>query len=254
MNTLIISIGGFIVLVGLIIALKAKTGNKFEVKNSDIVLALIPIALWLFLTGQVQELAFGDLKIVSAVKKASASPVEAQVTELPVESVQVDIKAGVREIPRLIEKKSEALSFRLGYGGYWGPAISEYLGALTREPYLRYIVISNPDGSFFGMADARRLAAILQGRKGESYARNFANMLASADRDGLKELPGFISTENTLKETSDKRTALKIMDSLDVQTLPVTDASGRFVGIVDRSKLTASILIDIADRLEHEKE
>jgi len=249
-----ISIGGFIVLVGLLVAIRAKTGNKFEVKNSDIVLALIPIALWLFLTGQVQEFAFGDLKIVSAVKKASNSPVEAQVTKLPVESVQVDMKRGVREIPMLMKKKSEALSFRLGYGGYWGQAITEYLGTLTHEPYLRYVVINNPDGTLFGTADARQLAVIVTGKNGESYAQSFAEMLNSSDRERLRDLPGFIPAEKSLREATNKRTALKLMDSLDVQTLPVTDSAGRFVGIVDRSKLTASILIDIANRLEPEKE
>ena len=39
------------------------------------------------------------------------------------------------------------------------------------------------------------------------------------------------------------------MESLDVQTLPVVDETGQFVGIVDRSKLTASILIEIAEKV-----
>jgi CBS-domain-containing membrane protein len=43
------------------------------------------------------------------------------------------------------------------------------------------------------------------------------------------------------------------MDSLDVQTLPVVDARGVFAGIVDRSKLTASMILDIAARLETAK-
>ena len=40
------------------------------------------------------------------------------------------------------------------------------------------------------------------------------------------------------------------MNSLDVQVLPVLDEAGRFDGIVDRSKLTASILTEIAQHLE----
>jgi CBS-domain-containing membrane protein len=39
------------------------------------------------------------------------------------------------------------------------------------------------------------------------------------------------------------------MSSLDVQTLPVVDEAARFVGVVDRSKLTASMLIDIAAKV-----
>ena len=43
------------------------------------------------------------------------------------------------------------------------------------------------------------------------------------------------------------------MDSLDVQTLPIIDDASRYVGVVDRSKLTASILIDVTERLESGK-
>lgn len=147
MDTLMIALGGFILLLVMLVALRAKTGNKFEIRNSDIVLALIPVALWLFLTGKIQEFAFGDFKIVAAVKEASKSPVAPQVTELPVESVRMDPKGGIQEIPELMKKKSQALSFRMGHGGYWGPAISEYLNVLTQNPFLRYIIINNSDGS-----------------------------------------------------------------------------------------------------------
>jgi hypothetical protein len=250
MNTLMIGIGGFILILVMLVFLRAKTGNKFEIKNSDIVLALVPIALWLFLTGQIQEFAFGDIKIVSAIKEASKSPVAPQVTALPVENVQMDPKRGVGEIPSLIKKKNQALSFRMGHGGYWGPAISQYLKALTQYPYLRHLVIQNSDGSFFGMADARQVAEIIRAPGGDSYAKDLANWLNSSTAERLKTLPGFISSEQALKKIADKFRALQLMDSLDVQMLPVVDDSRRFAGIVDRSKLTASMLIDIAKRIE----
>lgn len=256
MDTLIYSIGGFILLLVIIVALRAKTGNKFEIKNSDIVLALIPVALWLFLTGKIQEFTFGDFKIVAAVREASKSPVAPQVsrlTELPVESVRTYLKGGTAEIPVIIKNESQALSFQLGHGGYWGPAINEYFEVLTQYPFLRYIVINNSDGSFFGTADARQLAAIIRGPGGRFDSQAFADWLNSSNKAQLETLPGFISSGKALNKTSDKRRALQLMDSLDVQTLPVIDDAGGFAGIVDRSKLTASMLLDIAERLETRK-
>lgn len=253
MPTLLIAIGGFILLLAALVVLRAKTGNKFEIKNSDIVLALIPIALWLFLTGEIQEFAFGDIKIVKAFNEASQSPVAPQVTQLPVENVQMDPKRGVGDIPRLIESKSQALSFRLGHGGYFGPAISRYLEELTQYPFLRYIVIENSDGSFFGMTDARQIAAIIRGPRGSSFAREFADWLNSSNKAKIGELPGFISSKDALKKDADRFRALQIMESLDVHTLPVINDAGKFVGIVDRSNLTASMLIDISQRLQVRK-
>jgi hypothetical protein len=40
------------------------------------------------------------------------------------------------------------------------------------------------------------------------------------------------------------------MNAADAQILPVVDESGKFDGIVDRSKLNSSILTDIAQRVE----
>jgi CBS-domain-containing membrane protein len=53
-----------------------------------------------------------------------------------------------------------------------------------------------------------------------------------------------------LHKGGDKRKALEMMNAADAQVLPVLDEAGRFDGIVDRSKLTASILTEIAQRVE----
>jgi hypothetical protein len=247
MNTPLLAIGGFLVILALLVALRLKTGNKLDIKSSDIVLALVPIGLWLFLSGKVQEFAFGDFKIVAAIKEASKSPVSAQVTELPVVSLQMEAKGGVDQIPNLIAKKSEALSFRLGHGGYYGPAISDYLNRLTQNGFLRYVIINDADGSFFCLADSRQLTALLQGSY--NFDDDFARWLNSGDKSQLSQLPGFISIEQALMKKSNRRRALQLMDSLDVQTLPVIDENRKFIGVVDRSKLTASMLIDIADKV-----
>jgi hypothetical protein len=248
MNTPVAAIGGFLVILVLLVLLRAKTGNKLDIKSSDIVLALVPIGLWLFLSGKVQEFAFGDFKIVAAIKEASKSPVGAQVTALPVVSLQIDAKSGVDQISNLIAKKSEALSFRLGHGGYYGPAISEYMNRLTQYPFLRYVIISDADGNFFCLADARQLAAWL--RESYNFDDDFARWLNSGDKSQLSQLPGFIAADQAMMKASNRRRALQLMDSLDVQTLPVIDEQQQFVGVIDRSKLTASMLIDIADRVE----
>jgi hypothetical protein len=72
-------------------------------------------------------------------------------------------------------------------------------------------------------------------------ADNVANWLNNKNVDELKTLPGFISADQALEQ----------MNALDVQTIPVVNENKKFVGVVDRSKLTASILTDLAAKLEH---
>ena len=253
MNTILVSFGIFAIALVIIIAIRAKAGPKFEIKNTDIILALVPLALWLFLTGKVQEFALGDFKIVaSAIKDASKSPVSTQVTKLPVETIHTETKEGVEKIPALLERHTQALSFSFGMGHhYYGPAIHRYFDALTKSPSFKYVVINNEDGSFFGMGDAQQMGALFNVFGGIDYADSFANWLNSSDKEKVSKMPGFISSEMSLKQGADKQRALRLMDSLDVQTLPVVNNKDQFEGIVDRAKLTASVLVDIADRLEN---
>ena len=251
MNPFLVALGGFLLLVIIIVALRAKTGSKFDVKNSDIVLALIPIFLWLFLTGKVKEFAFGDLKITSAIEEASKTTVEEKVSKLPVETIRTEMKGGVGEIPDMLRRKVQALGFRIGHGGYWGPAIQSYLRELLTNPAFKYLIVYNPDGTFFGLADGRQVAAI--SGMNSSEAQTLADWLNRGQTTELPTLAGFISAKEALTNSSDTRTALQRMNAMDLQALPVVDEKGMLAGIVDRSKLSASMLIEIAQRVESGK-
>jgi len=82
-------------------------------------------------------------------------------------------------------------------------------------------------------------------------ADNVANWLNNKNVDELKTLPGFISADQALDSKADRQKALEQMNALDVQTIPVVNENKKFVDVVDRSKLTASILTDLAAKLEH---
>jgi CBS domain protein len=271
----IIAFGIFaIFLIGLVV-LRNKAGNRFEIKNTDVVLALVPVALWLFLTGKIQEFGFGEVKIVAAIKVASKAPIDAQVSKfLPVDAVPLFEKGGSGEITRAVQKKAQALGFHLGRGHYTGSAIRAYLEELTQYPYLRYVVLNNQDDTFFGLVDARQLAEILRSERlqppsstpgpslsGEQAqfairpeprltSNNLAKWLNEGNAEELKTLPGFIAASDALDSNAKRQKALERLNALNVQTIPVVDETKKFIGVVDRSKLTASILTEIAAQLE----
>lgn len=266
-----------VILIGLV-ALRVRSRNTIDVRSSDIVLALLPLVLWMFLTGKIEKLGFGDLTITRAIDKAAKEPVAKQVqTALPIEAVPITEKGGESEIQEAINKKSQALSFRLGRGGYYrGGAIMEYLDRLTQYPYLRYLILNHGDGKFFGLVDARQLAGLLRNPQRQSEppsptptgsyrepqqrsgggteprltANNLANWLNANTTTELETLPGFIGAENALPKSADRKQALQAMNNLEVPTIPVVDEKGIFIGTIDRSKLTASILTDIAAKVD----
>jgi hypothetical protein len=281
MNTVFIALAVFSVLLIALVMIRARFGKRIEITNTDVVLALLPVALWLFLTGKVTKLGFGGLEIASAIKDAVAAPVDKQVSKLlPVEAVRMSPKGGTAEIQAAIDGKSQALSFALGRGNYYsGAAIAQYLDRLTQYPFLRYLVLNNPDGTFFGLADARQLVEMVHraapspppepanlteslqqfeqrsiggGGGPRLTAQDIADWLNRGDAEAqtkLETLPGFIGKDKALDTKTDRQKALEIMNTLDLQTIPVIDDNRKFVGIVDRSKLTASILTDVAARV-----
>jgi len=216
------------------------------------VLALIPIVLWLLVTGRIPKLKLGEFEIQTAFVEASKAAVAKQITpvKLPVESIIMEPKAGIEEIPRLIKNKTEALFFRLGHGGYYGPAIQEYLKGLSEYPFFKYVIIVDSGGKFFGMADARELNSIFLAPEADFRSDDFAQWLNRADIAFLSRLPRFVSANDAIREDTGKQTALERMEALNVETLPVTDEKGKFAGVVDRSRLTASLIIDVSSKLK----
>src|SRR4029453_5824851 len=111
MSSVAVALTMFAALLALLVALRAKTGNKVDIRNSDIVLALVPVALWLFLTGKIQEFGFGEVKIVAATKMAAPAPGGREVSKLTIEAggepVRMMSKGAPDVIPQMINTKSQ---------------------------------------------------------------------------------------------------------------------------------------------------
>jgi len=253
-NTILYSIGSFLIILAILVLLRAKS-SRFEVKPSDIVVAVVPVVLFLLVTGKLQkfEIGEGGVKIETAFVQASKASIDPQVTPLtglPSEPIQLDPKTAVSEIPRLIERQTEGLLFRLGHGGYWGPAIEEYFSALGRQPFFKFVIIEHPDGRFFGLADARALNELLSNQGAPYGADQFARWLNQSDTKALSRLPGFIGEDQAVRKGTDKFEALLKMEELNVDWLPAVNDQQRFAGIVERSRLMASLLIDVTQSLK----
>lgn len=257
-TTILVSVFSFAAILGTLVFLRAYN-SKIDIRATDIVVAILPVLIVLLVTGKIQkfEVSEGGVKIETAFMKASESTIQHQVTPLaglPTEPVRIDPKAGVGEIPQLIARKTEGLVFRLGQGNYYGPAMEEYFHQLARQPFLKYIVIENADGTFFAMADAREINAMLLSPNPPFRATSIAHWLNESDKTALRKLPGFIGADDAMLAVADKRAALQKMEQLNIDTLPVMTPDHRYAGIVTRSRLVASLIIDVSNELLAKKQ
>ena len=115
------------------------------------------------------------------------------------------------------------------------------------------MVITRPNGTFFGMMDARALAHALEQRGTGVDWNGFAEMLDRDQPDAIVALGravNFIGADDAVTPNATKRDVLSKMDTRDTDWLPVVDEAQRFKGVVERSRLTASMLLDVAAQLQ----
>lgn len=262
-HVVVLLMGGIGLLIISVLA-RAKYKDKYELKPIDLALVIMPLVFVLLVSGKLKMLdAFGVKADFSELfSEAAGANIEQQVSDPSSPSVnevvkllRMESKGGTIKIPKLVKNKIEALTFRLGHEGYYGPAIQKYFDALYASSYLQYLIILDEQGKLFGIYNALDLAVYFR-TKGDLAYRNFAKYLNYPDENALRKLirlPGFISVEKAVKRDLSKSNVLKKMDESKVNSLPVIDQKGYFVGTVERAQLTASLILDVVDRMDNKK-
>jgi CBS domain-containing protein len=253
---LLIGVG---LLVGSIL-LRIFSKGKYEIKTIDLVFIIVPLLFVGLATGKLVELDFLGVKadlsgLLDKEIKQQVSTVPVSQVDDAIEMIKTAPKRGVHVIPEMIEQRTQALAFRLGMGWYSGPAIKKYFDDLYGSSYLRYVVINHSDGTLYGMYDAADLIAYLR-TLGEVGYDKFETMLNQGDeraKDWLARLPGFVSSERAVTAETSKRVALQAMEELKLDSLPVSDSAGRFIGTVERAKLTTSLILAVTKKLSGEQ-
>ena len=78
----------------------------------------------------------------------------------------------------------------------------------------------------------------------------FIDAVKKANTGLLENIPGFVPGAQAITRETTKRVALQRMSDLGADWLPVVDPKGQLTGSVDRTQLTASVVLDIAANFE----
>lgn len=229
-------IASFFGLLFLIAFVDAKINGGFKIEATWVAIALAPTMIWLLSSGQLAELSgFG---VAFKLREAIARPFSLSLdgTKIEPETLPTDAKEGLAEIPKFIEKRVPAMTLQVGRQGYYyGPAILEYLTQLTRHDFFRYVVFIDGTGKFIGLVPAKTFYDQLR-----SQTIDIVSMIEKGD---LKRLNGLVS--KAISINSNKREALEKMANENVAQLPVVNDDKQFIGVIDRDKLTSSVVLDL---------
>jgi hypothetical protein len=164
---------------------------------------------------------------------------------LPIQYVRDEGKADPGRIPEYLEQRINALSFQLG-GYYDGPITWKYIDRLSTIPEFEYVVIFEDDGrTIFGLYGVSALKARFDPPNQAELSTEmgaghwalpdesavpgwtaFARMVRERERENLRALPSFQSGGEPVVTDWSSVDALRHMDRLRADTLPVVDAGG----------------------------
>ena len=254
---LIIAVITIAVLAG-VVTLRSVTASKVEITLNDALIAAIAAALALLVSGKLSKVVVGTEGVTiettrEAILSAAAKPIAQQVKPLPVLPLEQALKGGTAEIPDMIRRRVQGLDFMLGAGSYDQAVLKAYLETLTRYDFFRYLILLTSGNRLFGIIDARNLLAMLEDPGSGETFQDFITVLNranDADQRKLAQLPGFVPATDAVTDQSDKRDVLEHMEKSGRDWLPVVDAPGRLKGIVSRSQLTASMILDVTSQLQ----
>lgn len=255
----------------LLVLLKIFSDGKAALSLGDIAIALVPLILFLFATGRISALGIGPQGVTmelatKAFREAASQPASKRLTELPVEDLEMGEKGSMGRLPELVKKQPKALRFRLGWAGYFGPAVRSYLETLSLSPRFQYVVFDREDGTFFGLVEAQKLLSLIAARARAGFEvpdpndieqgqlREWewftVNVMHGNGEELAATLPGFVTADQAVRKETDTRKALALLEDAKTDTLPFVDADGKLAGVVERPRLVASLVLQVTDALE----
>lgn len=266
----------FIVVLVLVVWARKTLAGEYEIKPIDAGIALIPFVLWMASAGILKSVDVAGLvkiDVGDVFAKAARKPIDLHTRELPIKEIKAPEKQGARVIPKMIAEGREGLSFTLGYHHYDGRVVWKYMNNLSQSPKFQYVVIKEKNDDLFGLYDVSRLVGAMNPPNNDKLSVefplepfhnypsrsavqgwvDFAEAIRNKELDSLRGLAGFIGVDKAVDRAQDKKKVLEQMEALDVSWLPVVEKSNggkKLYGIVDRARLTASLIIDVTNQLD----
>lgn len=245
---ILLALGIFVISMALVLGARRFVGKDYEIKNSDVMIGIVPLALWLILSGKISSIEYGDLRIVTAFRNANEKQVSGSVTDIYRSDIIAEDKGSIYELERVLRSKPEALTFYAGAGRYDVNVFREYIDQLSKST-LRFLVIKERNRQFLGIVSVNDFLAQVQSDRPPFSVRDFVGWLNSGNALSIKGIRGMVTVENALPPNASKQTALAEMIALNSKFIPVVN-NGEFEGILEMDRLSTSLLMDISAALE----
>lgn len=219
-----------------------RINKEFKIETSWLALGLTPVVIWLLTTQQLSE--FSGFGLAFKLKEVTSTAVSLQLDGnlIQPEKISRDEKEGLGKIESFKRNRVAAITLVVGKQGYYlNRAIERYLEELSPFSFFKYVLFENKAGEFRGIISGIKLLEELQ-----TGNLNLVKFIESDDISGING----VSTIS-IASGSSKQKSLQLMDSHGLSELPVVNEFNVFVGVVERNKITSSIVAQLVSSSEN---
>lgn len=233
--------------VGIIVVYVMKMYLALEGDNLFVSLLLIPVVIYLVLSGRLSELRAGGFEMVfNQALKETVMPSPSSI-ELPIDPLEAVEKGGysplqetMRRLSSFRDTKPVTLTLNLGRG-YFDEAILLYISSLSQFPSFKFVVLLNEINKVVGYFLVNTFLQIIQN---DDISQRFISSIRNADLEELNNFPGIIT--ETVSPNASNIEALEILQKGDYDALLVVDDNRNLRGVVQRDKIIGNMLLSMA--------
>ena len=212
--------------------------SVLEVEGDAILVAflVVPLLLYLTLSGRVSEFAAGSLSVkLSEVGREPVGQVATQYVTADVGPMRDPHEPGVKTDPN----RAQVVTLRPGRGDYERDEVLGHLKSIGAPvPFL--IVLDDRERVVAYMTFRSALDVLGREKRGDL----FIELVNGADPDAFDDSGGFsaVKTE-TLPHNATNAEALATMEETGLDALVVVDRKGRFEGIIERDRVLSRMML-----------
>ena len=239
--TIWILIASFFFILFVITFINFKLNKEFKIETSWLALSLAPVVIWLITTQQLSE--FSGFGLAFKLNKVTSTPVSLELDGDMIRPEQVSSggKEGIGKIESFKRNRVAAVTLELGRQGYYNnQAIKKYLVELTPFSFFRYVLFQNKSGEFRGIISGDKML--------EEMQHGNVNLVQLIESNDVSSIDGY--TNISVTAGSSKQISLQLMDEHGLSELSVINESKVFVGVVERDKITSSIVAQLVSSVD----
>lgn len=233
-------------LLGVFVVWLAKNIADIEGDAIYITLILIPILVYVIISGRLRELK-GPGGLEARFSEAASQDIKPsyETVEPSVEEMQILAKGGLRELQHkkfdIDESRPIVMTMILGKGGYYDwQAVTQYMNFLSQYSNFKFVVFLDGKNQFVAYMPSWAFIGLI---KLPELADEFIEIINDGCIKDLYRYPGVV--KDTISTKSTNIVALQQMMIENLEALVVIDEERHLKGVLEREQVISKIILTL---------